>query len=103
MTRRQLPKAQSLLLQQLQVERDDAIARAEAAEASTSELGHKYNDLAGVAGRLRERAKAAEAALAAVPIAELRRIVEMHNAHQWSSVEGPPLWAKVENWLEKQK
>ena len=101
MTTSELLKEQSLLLQQLQTERDDAVARAEAAEANTSDLGHKYTDLAGVAGRLRERAKAAEAALAAVPIAELRRIVEMHKANQWSSIEGPPLWTKVERWLEK--
>ena len=129
MTTSELLKEQSLLIQQLQAERDDAIARADglqwqlnqsreisaaareeynvefaarlAAEADTSDLGHKYTDLAGVAWRLRERAQAAEAALAAVPIAELRRIVEMHNANQWSSIEGPPLWEKVESWLEK--
>ena len=65
MTTSELLKEQSLLIQQLQAERDDAVARARQAEASTSDLGHKYNDLAGVAGRLRERAKAAEAALAA--------------------------------------
>ena len=29
--------------------------------------------------------------------------VHVQNAHHWSSVESPPLWAKVKSWLEKQK
>lgn len=48
------------------------------------------------------RAEAAEAELAAVPVAEIRRIIEMHDAHQWSSVESPPLYAAVRAWLEVQ-
>lgn len=103
----ELLAAQSLLLQQLNVERNDAINRAEQAEAALticerrnlelnelnrarfaenkelwelhkaltdtiaiikqaedgSDLAHKYIDLAGIAGRLRDRAKAAEADL----------------------------------------
>lgn len=44
----------------------------------------------------------AEAALAAVPVAEIRRIIEMHDARHWSSVESPPLYAAVRAWLEVQ-
>lgn len=101
MTTSELLKEQSLLIQQLQAERDDAIARADG-------LQWQLNQSREISAAAREEYNvefaarlAAEAALAAVPIAELRRIVEMHNANQWSSIEGPPLWEKVESWLEK--
>ena len=48
------------------------------------------------------RAEQAKTALAAVPVAELRRLAQMHRAYQWSSTDGPALWAAVEAWLAAQ-
>lgn len=83
----------------------DVLELLRCAEVAEAALAPRLHDLAAMTEQkefFRECWEVAEAALDAVPVAALRRLAEMHRAHQWSSTEGPALWATVEAWLEAQ-
>lgn len=96
-------------LEAIRQERDAAVARAERAEAALKRaLGEaqywesRCRREADEALTLGAECDSLRLALAAVPVRAIRRIIEMHDAHAWSSVESPPLYAAVRAWLEVQ-
>ena len=68
-----------------------ASARAEFIEALSAQLD-----------RITARADAAEAQLASVPVDALRWIDRARTSGTWSSIEGPPAYAALHEWLAQQ-
>ncbi len=109
MTNWELDAIEGKLLAQIEGLRQQlAQAQAEATEwrdeydKCRAEARHVDRGVLELAASMQKRAEQAEAALAAVPVGSLRRIYEMHMAHQWSSIESPPLYAAFGAWLATQ-
>lgn len=86
----------------LRIAYDDQAAGRNKAEVVLAQCQHDLAEMIERKEYFRRVWEVAEAELAAMPVAELRRLAELRRAHQWSSVEGPVLWATVEAWLEAQ-